>query len=108
MDTDVLRIQLSRLIWWIFGVIEALLGFRILLKLLAANPEAAFVRWIYQASGWLLQPFEGVAAVPNMGPGTLDLPSIIGLLVYIVASWLIIQLLAVLFPPTHPQEPGAA
>ena len=108
MDTDALRIKLTRSIWWIFGVIEAVLGFRILLKLLAANPEAAFVRWIYQVSGWLLQPFEGIAPTPSMAPGTVDLPAIIGLLVYIVASWLIIQLLAVLFPPTHHQEPSPA
>ena len=79
-------------------MIEAILGFRILLKLLGANRSAPFVQWVYQASGWLLQPFEGIAPTPNLGPGVLDYPALIALLVYVVASWLIIQLLDVIFP----------
>lgn len=44
-----------------FAVIEGFLLFRMLLKILAANPSP-FVTWIYNVSGSLLGPFEGMFA----------------------------------------------
>lgn len=40
-------------------LIEFFLGFRILLKLLAANPSP-FVNWIYTTSQSLMSPFDGM------------------------------------------------
>ena len=99
MNSAAIRLQLSRLTWLAFGVIEALLGFRIFFKLIGAKPSAEIVQVIYDASGWLMQPFQGIAGTPPLAVGVLDLPALIALSAYIVASGLIIQLLRVLLPP---------
>jgi len=45
------------------GIIEVLLIFRFILRLLAANPNSVFVNWIYVNTAPLLQPF--IFAFPN-------------------------------------------
>src|SRR5512140_2559245 len=49
--------QLSALIGFAFGVLEGLIGIRILLKLMAANPANAFARFIYDITSIFLAPF---------------------------------------------------
>ncbi len=107
MNTDLLRIQLSRLTWLVFGALEALLGFRIFFKLIGANPSAQFVRLIYEASGWLLRPFRGIVSTPQLAGGVIDLPAMIALMSYLVVGGLIVQLVRVLLPPTIEQEPAS-
>lgn len=42
------------------GIVEGFLGLRLLLKLFGANPNNAFVSWIFDMSSVLLQPFRGI------------------------------------------------
>ena len=42
----------ARVVYYILGVLEALLGIRLILKLLGANPKSAFVSFISIGSGY--------------------------------------------------------
>jgi hypothetical protein len=51
-----MSLKLTRAIYLIFGLIEALLVIRLVLKVLAANSEAGFAQLIYAVSGPLDEP----------------------------------------------------
>ncbi|MBW6431798.1 YggT family protein [Patescibacteria group bacterium] len=51
---------LAYLVYFIFGILETILVFRFVLKLLGANPSSAFVNLIYNVSQIFIWPFEGI------------------------------------------------
>lgn len=96
-------IMLSRgmqLIWLIVGLLEALIGLRIVLKLIAANPSAPFARLVYDLSDLFLWPFFGLTVTPATEGGVvLELSSIIAMVVYAVAVWALIKIVYLFFMP---------
>jgi uncharacterized protein YggT (Ycf19 family) len=89
--------QLSALIGFLFGILEGLIGIRILLKLIAANPANEFARFIYDVTAIFLAPFRGLTATPAAGGVVLEISSIIAMIIYALAAWAIIQLVWLLF-----------
>ena len=85
------------LIWVFTSAVEALLGFRLLLKLISANPNSQFAAWIYQASSIFKAPFSGLVADIQVGTGVLEISTLIAMLVYTVITWLLIELVIVIF-----------
>ena len=49
-----------QVIWYILGVIEILLTFRVVLKMLGANISSPFVSLIYVITDPLAAPFRGI------------------------------------------------
>ena len=94
--------RITRLIYWIFAALVGLIGLRVLLKLVAANPANAFASFVYEVTDTLLRPFLNLTATPSAGGMVLDLPALIGMLVYMLAAWLIVRFVWILFGP----EPG--
>jgi len=87
----------ARLIYFVFGVIEIIIGLRILLKLLAANEASIFARVVYGFTAPFLAPFQGVVNSPRARNGsTFEIPSILAILIYLLISWLIVRLLFLL------------
>lgn len=89
--------QLSALIGLLFGILEGLIGIRILLKLIAANPANEFARFVYDITAIFLAPFRGLTATPAAGGVVLEISSIIAMIIYALAAWAIIQLVWLLF-----------
>jgi uncharacterized protein YggT (Ycf19 family) len=87
----------ARTVWIISGIIEALLAFRILLKLVAANPSSPFTQLIYGTTAPLVYPFRNLVANPSIGNGVLEFTSLIAILVYIFLTWVLIELALLLF-----------
>src|SRR3989344_4041747 len=52
-----------QIVWYIVGVIEVLLFFRIILKALGANPFSGFTKLVYALSDPLALPFAGIFRV---------------------------------------------
>jgi hypothetical protein len=52
--------MITRLLYIIGGLIVLLLGLRIVLRLLGANPDSAFVSWVYNWSTPFVTPFAGI------------------------------------------------
>jgi hypothetical protein len=81
----------SRIIWLLTGILEALIGIRVILKLIAANPDAGFARFIYGMTEVFLVPFQGLTPTPAAGASVLEIPSLIAMAVYALISWIIVR-----------------
>ena len=77
------------------GLVEALMITRVILKLLAANPEAGFVRFIYNVSAPLVAPFQGIFPTPATQNSVLELSSLVAIAVYAVIAWGLVRLIAI-------------
>ena len=96
-------VRLTQLVWLLFGVLEALIGLRVLLKLIAANPNSPFAALVYNLSALFVWPFSGLTRTPAAEGMVLDIPSIIAMLVYALVAWAIVRLIwIVLDRPVNP------
>ena len=103
------RLTLSRItqiLWLLFGFLEALIGIRIVLKLIGANPAAFFTQVIYGITDVFLWPFAGITPDPGVGAFQLEISSIIAMIVYALIAWGLTRLIWVLF--YHPETTSAA
>jgi hypothetical protein len=88
------RVILQRIVYYVTGVIVALLAFRIVLLLLAANQGSPFVDFIYGISGFFAWPFYGIFSYqPTYGQSTFEISSIVAILVYALVAMAIAKLL---------------
>lgn len=92
-----------QVIWYILGVIEVLLAFRFVLKLLGANPLSGFVSFIYSLSALFVAPFYGILGNPSVSGSVLEWSTIIAGIVYFVIAWGIVYLFQ-LIKPVSPTE----
>lgn len=84
---------IHKVVWWIAGVIIALLALRVILLLLAANQGAPFVDFIYGLSGIFAWPFFGIFGyTPSYGQSVLEVSSIFAIVVYALIAWGIAKL----------------
>jgi hypothetical protein len=89
--------KFAQLIWLIFGSVNALIGIRVLLKLMAANPENPFAQLVYSVSDLFLWPFLGLTITPAVNGIVLEIPALIAIFVYAVAGWILVRLVWLLF-----------
>jgi hypothetical protein len=77
----------QRIIYYIAGLIIALLALRIVLLLLAANEGSPFVDFVYGLSGIFAWPFYGIFSYqPSYGHSTFELSSIVAIIVYALVA----------------------
>lgn len=93
--------RISALIWLLFGILEALIALRVVLKLIAANPGTGFAQSLYNFTDVFLAPFAGLVASPVLGNGVLEIYSIIAMVVYLLLAWVIIRLFQLIFTPAR-------
>jgi len=90
--------RLNQFIWLVAAVIAALIGFRFILMLANANPANPFANVIYNLTGWLVYPFQGLLQNPTTGNGTvIEITSLLAMVVYMMAAGLITALIRILF-----------
>ncbi len=85
----------AQITYLVLGVVEALIITRVILKLLAANPEAGFVRFIYNVSAPLVAPFQGIFPTPVTQNSVLELSALVAIAVYAVIAWALVRLIAI-------------
>lgn len=79
---------ITGIISWVAGAIGVVLAFRFGLLLFGANPDAAFVDFIYTLSAPFMAPFEAVFGVTETRIGSVfDLNTLLAIIVYAVAAW---------------------
>jgi uncharacterized protein YggT (Ycf19 family) len=92
------------MIKWIFYALEIVLGFRVMLKLIAANPLIPFTQFIYHLTEPFVAPFSGLTVTPDVSGAVLEISSIIGMIAYAVLYWLIVRLIWIVFNPARPSD----
>ncbi|MEW5987638.1 MAG: YggT family protein [Chloroflexota bacterium] len=96
-----LRLQkVTQFITWVMGGLEALIGLRILLRLIAANPNSPFVGLVYRVSSLFLWPFQNLAREPSAGGMVLEISSIVAMIVYALLGWAVVSLIWLIFTPS--------
>ena len=83
-------IKIDQTLWLLLGMLEALLGIRFFLKLIAANPESGFARFIYGLSDVFLLPFFGLTQTPTANGSILEIPTMIAMIVYALLFWFVV------------------
>jgi uncharacterized protein YggT (Ycf19 family) len=86
----------SQLLYLLLGSVEALMITRMVLKLLAANADVGFVRFIYGVSAPLVAPFRGIFPTPASHSNALELSSLVAIAVYALVAWGIVRLVFIL------------
>ena len=92
--------MIEYLIYFFFGVLEVLLTFRLVLKLMGASMSSSFVSMIYSLTGIFILPFEGIFRRGfTQGIETtsvLEPSTLVAIIVYVLLAWGIVKLIGVL------------
>lgn len=89
--------KITQLVWLLFGILEALIGFRIVLKLIGANPANWFAAFVYQLTDIFLWPFQNIIVNPSVQGLVLEVTSFIAMLVYAFIGWAVVRLIWLVF-----------
>ena len=89
--------RITGLIQLAFVVLNGLIGIRFLLKLMAANPANPFAQLIYFITAPFLWLFQGITYTPSFQGIEIEFFSLIAIVVYSLACWIIVQLIWLLF-----------
>lgn len=83
----------TQFVWYIVSLIEVLLAFRFVLKLLGANPDAGFSRFIYGITHIFAAPFLTVFRVTQVAGSIFEWTTLLAMFVYFIVAYGIIHLL---------------
>lgn len=92
--------RFDQIIWYILGFIEVLLAFRVVLKILGADPFVGFTSLIYSITGPLAAPFSGILRMSVSGANIIEWSTIIAAIVYLCAAWGFVYFLDLIYPIT--------
>jgi hypothetical protein len=81
----------TQIIWYILAVMEILLAFRFMLKLLGANPAAGFTKFIYGATWLFAGPFQYVFNVSQVEGSIFEWSTLLAMAFYLVVAWMIVK-----------------
>lgn len=88
------------LIYFMFGILEILLAFRLILKLTGASLASSFVTSIYGLTKIFISPFEGIFrrgyAQGVETTSILEPSTVVAMVVYAVMVWGIVKLVRIL------------
>jgi len=90
----------QRVIYYVGGVIIALLLVRFVLQLLGANDANGFVDFIYAVSGVFVAPFYGIFGEPIVGRAQFETSTLVAIIVYGIVTVAVAKLLTL----TRPHE----
>jgi hypothetical protein len=91
----------TQVVWYIFSLIEVILVFRFLLKLIGANPDAIFTNLIYTISYPFAAPFLYVVRSTQISGSVFEWTTLLAMLVYWVLAWGIVRLFVMGKPVSH-------
>lgn len=92
--------RFNQIIWYILGLVEVLLIFRVVLKMLGANSSIGFTSLIYSITTPLAASFSGILGESITGTSTLEWSTIIAGIVYLCIAWGLVYLLELIYPIT--------
>lgn len=82
----------TQIVWYILGVLEALLAIRFILKFLGANASAGFTSLVYAITYPFAAPFLGVFGSTRVIGSTIEWTTLLAMIVYWLLAVGIIKL----------------
>ncbi|HLG63617.1 MAG TPA: hypothetical protein VKY19_16875 [Ktedonosporobacter sp.] len=93
------RYWITRVTYFVLGVLEVILGLRLLFRLLGANEGNDFITFLYNLSHIFVVAFNGIFNDQALGRSVFEVSTLIAMLVYALIAWGIVSLGRVLFAP---------
>lgn len=90
----------QRIIYYVGGVILALLFVRLLLQLFGASQASGFVDFVYGVSGVFVAPFYGIFGEPTFGTSHFETSTLVAIVIYGLITVGIAKLITI----TRPRE----
>lgn len=87
----------QQLIWVMVGVVDTLIGLRVFLKVIGANPDNPFARFIYSLSDLFAGPFAGLVPDVTSGKLVLEVSALVAMVVYALVGLLLDRLVWLAF-----------
>ena len=88
--------KFQSLIYALFGLLEALLGIRIVLSLLGANTANVFANFIYGITQPFVWPFQGLFNYEfETGIARLEIETLVAMLAYALLGWFIVRVIGI-------------
>lgn len=89
-------IKTELIIYWLVGILEAVLAFRVVLSLLGANQGNPFAQLIYGVSAPFVAPFFGLFGYQfQYGIARFEIETVIAMAVYGLIGWGIAKLIRI-------------
>jgi YGGT family len=99
--------RMVQTIWLLLGVVEAIIGLRVLFRA-AAAVATGVVSFIYAVSGPLIAPFRGITPDYATRGNVVEIGSIIAMIVYLIAAVLVVRLVRIATAPRGDAYTGGA
>lgn len=84
--------SITRAVYWLLGLLEGLLAFRLILKLLGASTSSSFVAFVYNVSRIFVASFAGIFKPVESG---LETSTLVAIVVYALVGWGLAKLAAI-------------
>ncbi len=97
-----IRYWITRVIYFILGVLEVIMALRFIFKLLSANAGNSFVAFLYNLSYVFVAPFNSMFTNPSAGRVVFEITTLIAMLVYALVAWGLVSLGRLIFAPNYP------
>ncbi len=98
-----LEVVVSRVIIFVFSVIEVFIGIRFVLLLLGANAEAGFVKMVYGVSGVFMAPFFTIFNTQKVDGAVFEWSALVAIAVYALIAWGLTELIHAVSPRSQSQ-----
>jgi|SRR5579884_1569305 len=87
----------ARIVWFIAGILLALLGLRFIFALLGANPSNGIANFIYTTSHPFVAPFFSLFSynVRTYGVSSFEFYTLVAMLIYALIAWGLARLLTI-------------
>jgi hypothetical protein len=100
-----MRYWTTRIIYFILGVLEVIMGLRFIFRLLGASQGNGFITFLYSLSHAFVAPFNGIfndQAIGNVS--VFELSTLIAMLIYALIAWGLVALGRMIFSPTYDSQ----
>lgn len=94
-----IRYWITRVTYFLLGVLEVILLLRFLFRLLGANQGSDFVMFLYNLSHVFVVAFNGIFNDQALGKSVFETSTLIAMIVYALLAWGIVSLGRVIFAP---------
>jgi len=82
----------TQIVWYLLSLLEVVLAFRFVLKLMGANPEAGFTSFVYSITWPFTAPFLAVFPMTTVQGSILEWTTLLAMFVYWMIALAIIKL----------------
>jgi uncharacterized protein YggT (Ycf19 family) len=80
-------VRAEQAVWFVAGVVDALVIIRFALKLLGASNQSSFVRFMYDITQGLVAPFHGIFNTTISGGNVFEPESMVAIAIYSLVGW---------------------